>query len=348
MREVDQTIGDVYCDIIDFENRITRDLELKVLEKEQEISQIVAIVARLDCLMALALSAQEYHFIRPCLREDEAITIEDGRHPIQELCVPQFIPNDAQFSLRSTGLIKLISGPNYSGKSVYIKQIGLIVFLAHIGSYVPAKYAEIGLVDKIFTRISSRETVAVHQSSFFLDCTQVSSMINYATEKSLLLIDEFGKGTNNIDGIALLAAVLNEFLRRPFPPRILLTSHCYELFLSGLLDTSLHSVQCMTMGIHITADSAQDREVVYLYKLQEGTATHSYGKHVAALAGIPNELLERASNVTRSIKTNEPVNIAHHQENEKMRYQEIVKVFDEFDCPTGNIEDFVDKLRRLK
>jgi DNA mismatch repair protein MSH5 len=348
MREVDQTIGDVFCDIIDLENRLIRDLEIKLLENETDISHLVNVIARLDCLLALASSAQDFGFVRPILRTDDSIIIEDGRHPIQELCVSQFIPNDTVCTRDSPHVIKLISGPNYSGKSVYIKQVGLIVYLAHIGSFVPAKFAEIGIVDKILTRISSLETVTAHRSSFFLDCAQVSKMIAHATDKSLLLIDEFGKGTNNIDGIALISAILNEFLRRPRPPKIFLTTHCYDVFVSNLLDTSTNATQNLMMGIHITPDSIQDQEVVYLYKLQEGNLVNSYGRNVAAIAGIPNELLERATEVTRSVKANEPVKIAHFQENEKARYQKIVNLFNHFDCETGNLSEFMNKLNLMK
>ena len=210
LRDADNEIGDIYCNIIDCENGIIRDLEKEILFNEKPLALVLESLAELDCFISLAMAAHDLNFSEPRLVEENIVEIKDGRHPIQELCVPQFIPNDIDISERS-GFVKFITGPNFSGKSVLIKQVGLIVFLAHVGSFVPAKSAVIGITDRIFTRISSRETVSVHQSSFFLDCAQMANMVKNTTPKSLLLIDEFGKGTENLDGRAILTASLNGF-----------------------------------------------------------------------------------------------------------------------------------------
>ena len=347
LREADEKIGDIYCNIIDYENGIIRELEKEILHNEKPLSLVLDSLAELDCLISLAMAAHEHYFREPEIVEENVVEIIEGRHPIQELCVPQFIPNDINFS-GDSGFVKFITGPNFSGKSVLIKQVGLIVFLAHIGSFVPAKSAIIGAIDRIFTRISSRETVSIHQSSFFLDCAQMANMIKNSTSKSLLLIDEFGKGTENLDGRAILTASLNDFLRRPDPPKILLATHCLDLLSSSHVDASLNQPQSLTMSIHLVEDSPEDQEVVYLYKLTEGTAIRSHGRHVALMAGVPEELVDRAETVTRAVEKGEPIANAHSHENEKLRYRDIVDLFAGFDCERGDIDEFLAALQSMK
>jgi len=329
---------------------IIRNLEKKILEHESQISQIVNALAELDCLLSLSIAAHEFRFCKPELVEENIIAIEEGRHPIQELCVPQFIPNDTIIS-PSTGVVKFITGPNFSGKSVYIKQVGLIVFLAHLGSYVPAKSARICVVDRIFTRISSRETISVHRSSFFLDCAQIANVLKNATHQSLALIDEFGKGTGHLDGVAILTAVLNDFLRRETSPKVLLATHCLDLLSSGgYVDQSMNKIDSLEMTVHLDEDDRRrvdDPDVVYLYKLQPGKSSFSHGRHVAQMAGVPEELLIRAQEVTSSLNKGEPITTAHHQENDKLRYQEVVQVFQEFDVESGDISQFLHRLQQL-
>ena len=347
LREADNKIGDIYCNIIDYENGIIRELEKEILLNEKPLSLVLESLAELDCLISLAVAAHDHNFREPEIVEQDFVEIVDGRHPIQELCVPQFIPNDINFS-ETSSFIKFITGPNFSGKSVLIKQVGIIVFLAHIGSFVPAKSAIVGLTDRIFTRISSRETVSIHQSSFFLDCAQMANMVKNATAKSLLLIDEFGKGTENLDGRAILTASLNEFLRRPNPPKVLLATHCLDLLSSSHVDTSLNQPQPLTMSIHMEQDNPDDEEVVYLYKLIEGTAVRSHGRHVALMAGVPEELVDRAESITQSVEKGEPIANAHSHENEKLRYRDIVDLFAGFDCEKGDIDEFLAALQSMK
>lgn len=349
MREVDQQIGDVYCNIVDAENSIIRMLEKNVLQSESAIISIVKIISSLDCLLALASAAQDFGFSRPQLFDENILIIEDGRHPLQEMCVSQFIPNDTAIS-GSRERIKLITGPNFSGKSVYLKQVGIIIFLAHIGSYVPAKFAQVGTFDRIFTRISSRETVTVSQSSFFLDCRQMANMINNATEKSLLLVDEFGKGTNTLDGTAILASTLNEFLRRLKPPVLLATTHCLDQQFFEFLDTSINQYQALHMSIHVLSDNSEGREaeeIVYLYKLVEGVASQSYGRYVAELAGVPPPLLERADQVTSAIRKGDPIETVLQQHNEMKMYEKVIDLFNSFDCDEGDLDQFLAELREI-
>ena len=221
MTELDLSIGDVYANICDKEIEIVHALAQRVLEYEQLLCIISDVCGELDSLLALAQGARYYKLTRPRMTDENVVQIQNGRHMLQELIVPACIANGAHLvggsgssnssspgtdqcpsqsateaSLGHGPSMLIMTGPNYSGKSVYLKQVALIVYLAHIGSFVPAEAATIGLTDKILTRISTGETVSKAQSAFTIDCQQVASAINLATRRSLIVIDEFGKGTN--------------------------------------------------------------------------------------------------------------------------------------------------------
>uniref|UniRef100_A0A8C9WWZ5 MutS homolog 5 n=1 Tax=Sander lucioperca TaxID=283035 RepID=A0A8C9WWZ5_SANLU len=210
-KELDDLLGDLHCDIR----------------------------AELDCLMAMSSASQEYGYTSPKLASHRKITVTQGRHPLLELCSPVFVANSFQSS-ESQSRVKIITGPNSSGKSIYLKQVGLIVFMALIGSDVPAKEAEIGLVDGIFTRMQSRESVSVGLSTFMIDLNQMAQALNSTTGNSLVLIDEFGKGTNTVDGLSLLAASISHWLRKPpvDVPHVLLATNFHSLLQLGLLPSS--------------------------------------------------------------------------------------------------------------
>ncbi|XP_014861370.1 PREDICTED: mutS protein homolog 5 isoform X4 [Poecilia mexicana] len=196
-RELDSLLGDLHCDIRDMETAVMTQLQSAVLEKSNSLYQVLDLLAELDCLMAMSSASQEYSYSSPKLARHRTIAITQGRHPLLELCSPVFVANSFQSS-ESEGRIKVITGPNSSGKSIFLKQVGLIVFMALIGSDVPAKEAEVGLVDGIFTRMQSRESVSVGLSTFMIDLNQMALALNSSTGSSLVLIDEFGKGTNTV------------------------------------------------------------------------------------------------------------------------------------------------------
>ncbi|XP_005937679.1 mutS protein homolog 5 isoform X2 [Haplochromis burtoni] len=194
-RELNEILGDLHCDIRDMEMAVMAHLQSAVLERSDSLCKVLDLAAELDCLMAMSSASQEYNYTSPKLASNRKITITQGRHPLLELCSPVFVANSFHSS-ESEGRVKIITGPNSSGKSIYLKQVGLIVFMALIGSDVPAKEAEIGLVDGIFTCIQSRESVSVGLSTFMVDLNQMAQALNSSTGNSLVLIDEFGKGTN--------------------------------------------------------------------------------------------------------------------------------------------------------
>ncbi|MBN3297005.1 MSH5 protein, partial [Amia calva] len=172
-------------------------LQCKVLERSPCLYQALEYCAQLDCLIAMAMAAREHGYCRPALSSEPRIRITEGRHPLVELCTGVFVSNPT-LSSETEGKVKILTGPNSSGKSIYLKQVGLIVFMALIGSSVPAAEAEIGLIDGIYTRMQSRESVSVGLSTFIIDLNQMAFALNNSTGNSLALIDEFGKGTNTV------------------------------------------------------------------------------------------------------------------------------------------------------
>uniref|UniRef100_A0A3Q2ZP83 MutS protein homolog 5 n=1 Tax=Kryptolebias marmoratus TaxID=37003 RepID=A0A3Q2ZP83_KRYMA len=223
-------------------------------------------------------------------------------HPLLELCSPVYVANNFQSS-ESEGRVKIITGPNSSGKSIYLKQVGLIAFMALIGSDVPAKEAEIGLLDGIFTRMQSRESVSVGLSTFRIDLNQMALALNSSTGNSLVLIDEFGKGTNTVDGLSLLASSISHWLSKPPAdvPHILLATNFHSLLQLGLLPAS-ELLSFLTLETAVDGD-----ELVFLYQLKEGICQSSYAANIAALAGLPTCLVHRAVEASEHYRTGKPI-----------------------------------------
>lgn len=227
-KELDLLLGDVYHKILDMERAIIRDLELRIQPFSMHLHMASNFVGELDCMLSLALVAHQNKYVRPVLTAEDTLEIKNGRHVLQEMVVETFVPNDT--SISSEGRISIISGPNYSGKSIYVKQVALIVFLSHIGSFVPADSAIVGITDRIFCGVASKHTVTREQSTFLTDLHQIGIMLRHATSRSLCLIDEFGKGTLTTDGIGLLCATLKHFASYKIPPKVLVCTHLSEIF----------------------------------------------------------------------------------------------------------------------
>uniref|UniRef100_A0A3B3TXS7 MutS protein homolog 5 n=1 Tax=Poecilia latipinna TaxID=48699 RepID=A0A3B3TXS7_9TELE len=327
-RELDSLLGDLHCDIRDMETAVMTQLQSAVLEKSNSLYQVLDLLAELDCLMAMSSASQEYSYSSPKLARHRTIAITQGRHPLLELCSPVFVANSFQSS-ESEGRIKVITGPNSSGKSIFLKQVGLIVFMALIGSDVPAKEAEVGLVDGIFTRMQSRESVSVGLSTFMIDLNQMALALNSSTGSSLVLIDEFGKGTNTVDGLSLLAASVSFWLKKPpvDVPHILLATNFHSLMQLGLLPTT-------GMLSFLTLETAVDRdELVFLYQLKEGICQSSYAANIAALAGLPTCLVHRAMEASEHYRTGKPIKL--HVVN---RCQSVVQKFLSLDLEDKDVD----------
>ncbi|XP_029359638.1 mutS protein homolog 5 [Echeneis naucrates] len=301
-KELDDLLGDLHCDIRDMEMAVMTQLQNTILERSSSLHKILDLIAELDCLMAMGCTSQEYGYTSPKLLSHRKISVTQGRHPLLELCSPVFVANSFQSS-ESQGRVKIITGPNSSGKSIYLKQVGLIVFMALIGSDVPAKEAEIGLVDGVFTRMQSRESVSVGLSTFMIDLNQMAQALNSSTGNSLVLIDEFGKGTNTVDGLSLLAASVSHWLRKaPVDvPHILLATNFHSLLQLGLLPSST-LLSLMTLETAVDGD-----ELVFLYQLKEGICRSSYAANIATLAGLPVSLVQRGVEVSELYRTGRPI-----------------------------------------
>ncbi|XP_026955116.1 mutS protein homolog 5 isoform X3 [Sagmatias obliquidens] len=302
-KELDALLGDLHCDIRDQETLLMYQLQCQVLARAAVLTQVLDLASRLDVLLALASAARDYGYSRPRYSPRLlGVRIQNGRHPLMELCARTFVPNSAECG-GYKGRVKVITGPNSSGKSIYLKQVGLITFMALVGSFVPAEEAEIGAVDAIFTRIHSCESISLGLSTFMIDLNQqVAKAVNNATERSLVLIDEFGKGTNTMDGLALLAAVIRHWLALgPTCPHIFVATNFLSLIQLQLLPQG-PLVQYLTME---TCEDGND--LVFFYQVCEGVANASHASHTAAQAGLPEKLVARGKEVSDLICSGKPI-----------------------------------------
>lgn len=324
MREMDDHFGDLHGLICDKEIEITHELAQSILEHEDLLVTASDICAELDALLALAQGAKMHKLVKPKVVEDNVIQIRGGRHPLQELTVPSYVANDTLLvGSPCAGLeaetgsseipttersnaptssaamdgpkMLMMTGPNYSGKSVYMKQVAIIVYMAHIGSFVPAESARIGLTDKILTRIATRESVSRIQSAFMIDLQQVSIALNLATPRSLLVIDEFGKGTNSNDGAGLVCGVFEHLLNLDNAcPKVIGATHFHEIFENGFL--LFHpALQFGHMEVRVDkSKTTVGEQITYLYNFRLGRSVSSFGTSCAAMNGISQEVVARA------------------------------------------------------
>ncbi|XP_047306784.1 DNA mismatch repair protein MSH5 isoform X2 [Impatiens glandulifera] len=298
-RELDNLLGDIYHKILDMERILIRDLVAHIIQFSPHLLKAVNFAAELDCFLSLALVARQNNYVRPTLTTENLIVIQNGRHVLQEMTVDTFIPNDTRIS-DDRGRINIITGPNYSGKSIYIKQVAIIVFLSHIGSFVPADSAAVGLTDRIFCAMGNKLMTA-EQSTFMIDLHQVGMMLRHSTSRSLCLLDEFGKGTLTEDGIGLLGGTIHYFVDSFNCPKVLVCTHLTELFTNSCLPES-EKIEYHTMNVLRPEDhSSPGEDIVFLYRLVPGNALLSYGLHCGRLAGMPEEIINRSEYVLDAI-----------------------------------------------
>ncbi|MEY2784451.1 MAG: mismatch repair protein MutS [Planctomycetota bacterium] len=292
----------------EYENKVlnseerANDLEYELFSKlrdsvAREIPRILKsaqALAQLDTLSGLAQRAVENRYVAPEIDDGDLIKITDGRHPVVERNprAEAFVPNDSRLN-RTDRMITVITGPNMAGKSTYIRQTALIVLLAQIGSFVPAGEAKIGLVDRIFTRIGSADDIGRNASTFMVEMIEIANILNNASARSLVVLDEVGRGTSTFDGLALAWAIV-EHLHEVIRARTLFATHYHQL---TDLQTRLKGVCNLNVAVREWND-----EIVFLHKMVEGGTDRSYGIHVARLAGVPRELLERAKRILADIE----------------------------------------------
>jgi DNA mismatch repair protein MutS len=283
LAEIESEINGATESIIEREKSLFLEIRNGLKQFVIPMMELARNISVIDCVASFAQAATENAYCRPSLHPDPVLDIKQGRHPVVEMCLPfgSFIPNDLQ--LDGENCFALITGPNMAGKSTVLRQTALIVLMAHIGSFVPADEAEIGLTDKIFCRVGAQDNLARGQSTFLVEMHETAYILNTATLKSLVIMDEVGRGTGTLDGVSIAWAV-SEYLLERIRCRTLFATHYHEL-------TSIEDPHLRNMSMAVLESEG---EIVFLKKLQSGAARGSYGLHVAKLAGIPNSVIVKA------------------------------------------------------
>ena len=255
-------------------------------------------IARLDCLLSFATAARENNYIRPVIADDDVLEIHQGRHPVIEKQLPigeKYIANDVMLDSQTQQLI-IITGPNMAGKSALLRQTALITLLAQIGSFVPAESAHIGLVDKIFTRVGASDNISVGESTFMVEMNEAADILNNLSPRSLVLFDELGRGTSTYDGISIAWAIVEHIHEHPkAKARTLFATHYHEL---NEMEKSFKRIKNYNVSV-----KEIDNKVIFLRKLERGGSEHSFGIHVAKMAGMPKSIVKRANDILKQLET---------------------------------------------
>ncbi|QDV51474.1 DNA mismatch repair protein MutS [Gimesia fumaroli] len=279
---------------IELEQTMFNDLRERVAKEAPRTQQTAEILAQIDVLFGLAHLAMHAGYTRPEMTEEPVLDIRESRHPVLDRLQPsgEFVPNDVLLG-DPYGRVQIITGPNMAGKSTYIRQAALLTLMAQIGSFIPASEARIGIADRIFARVGASDELSKGQSTFMVEMTEAARILNSASEHSLVILDEIGRGTSTYDGISL-AWSMTEFLHDQIKARTLFATHYHEL---TELTQTLKQASNWNVAVH-----EQDGEIVFLHKIVEGSANKSYGIHVARLAGIPDQVIQRANQILSTLE----------------------------------------------
>jgi DNA mismatch repair protein MutS len=305
LKEYEEKILNAEERIGSLEQKLYFDL-LKALEEYIPVIQVDAqLMARLDCLLSFSRIASRYHYVRPDVDESLVIDIRQGRHPVIERQMPageSYVPNDVcmtsdegENNVLKAPQIMMITGPNMAGKSALLRQTALIVLMAHIGCFVPAEAAHIGIIDKIFTRVGASDNISLGESTFMVEMTEASNILNNISPRSLVLFDELGRGTSTYDGISIAWAIVEHIHERAEGhPKMLFATHYHEL---NEMEKTFPRIKNFNVSVH------EDKgKVLFLRKLKPGGSEHSFGIHVAKLAGMLPEVVNRADEVLKSLE----------------------------------------------
>ena len=295
LKEYETIVLNAEENIREIENRVFKEICAQLKKSYKKLLLVSKFFGMVDVFMSLAQVASQNNYVRPQLFDDKHLVIKDGRHPVVEKTSLElsFVPNDTAFLNGDN--IQIITGPNMSGKSTYLRQVALIVLMAQIGSFVPAASAEIGIVDRIFTRIGAQDEIHAGQSTFMVEMIETANILHHATDKSLLILDEIGRGTSTYDGLSIAWAVLEYIHNHPrLKSRTLFATHYHEL---TQLPETLPNIKNYNVAV-----SEVDNNVIFLHKILPGGADRSYGIHVAQLAGIPNSVINRANQILSQLE----------------------------------------------
>ena len=297
LKEYEEKIMGADEKILALESRLFNELVTDMAEFVPQIQINANIIARIDCLLSFAKAAEEHHYVRPVVTDDALLEIQAGRHPVIETQLPvgeQYVPNDIKLDTEKQQIM-IITGPNMAGKSALLRQTALITLMAQMGSFVPADSAHIGLVDKIFTRVGASDNISLGESTFMVEMTEASDILNNVTPRSLVLFDELGRGTSTYDGISIAWAIV-EYLHQHSgaQARTLFATHYHELN-----EMEKHFERIKNYNVSVKEVNGK---VIFLRKLMPGGSEHSFGIHVAEIAGMPKSIVNRANAILRQLE----------------------------------------------
>ncbi|MBU1446106.1 DNA mismatch repair protein MutS [Patescibacteria group bacterium] len=296
LKEYEETVLTAEEKIIELEQELFAEIRQQIIQKTSEIQKNANIFATFDVICGLAYTAQINNYTKPIVDDKNIIDIENGRHPVVEKMsfAGNFIPNNTKLSNENDRLL-LITGPNMGGKSTILRQTALIVLMAHIGSFVPASKAKIGLIDRIFTRVGASDNLIKGQSTFMVEMQEAANILNHATSKSLIILDEIGRGTSTYDGVSIAWAI-TEYIHNTIQAKTMFATHYHELI--AVAESLPHA-----KNLCITAKES-DNKIIFLYKLEEGGIDKSYGIEVAKLAGLPQEVIDKSNDILEDLEKN--------------------------------------------
>lgn len=297
LKEYEDKILGAEDKILALEARLFGELVMAMQEFIPQIQINANLLARLDCLLSFAKAAEEHRYVRPQVDSSDVIDIRQGRHPVIETQLPpgeSYVPNDIRLDAEQQQIM-IITGPNMAGKSALLRQTALIVLLAQTGCFVPAESAKIGLVDKIFTRVGASDNISLGESTFMVEMTEASNILNNVSPRSLVLFDELGRGTSTYDGISIAWAIVEYLHEQPrAKARTLFATHYHEL---NEMEKNFKRIKNYNVSV-----KEQDGKVIFLRKLQRGGSEHSFGIHVAEIAGMPRSIVKRANVILKQLE----------------------------------------------
>ena len=298
LKEYEEKILGAEEKILSLEQQLFTNLVIAAQEFISQVQQNANVIAHIDCLLSAAKTAEENHYVRPVIDNSNIIDIHQGRHPVIETQLPigeRYVPNDILLDQERQQII-IITGPNMAGKSALLRQTALIVLLAQTGSFVPAESARIGLVDKIFTRVGASDNISLGESTFMVEMTEASNILNNVTPRSLVLFDELGRGTSTYDGISIAWAIVEYLHEHPkAQARTLFATHYHEL---NEMEKNFQRIKNYNVSV-----KEVEGKVIFLRKLEKGGSEHSFGIHVAEIAGMPKSIVKRANVILKQLES---------------------------------------------
>ncbi len=327
LKEYENKIFSAEEKILKLENDIYNELIKSIFVHVGVIQKNAYIISKLDCLLSFYLIAKRNNYVKPIINSTSTLKITEGRHPVIEQQLPMgeaYVPNNI-FLDRDQQQIMMITGPNMSGKSALLRQTALIVLMAQIGSFVPANSAEIGLIDKVFTRVGASDNISMGESTFMVEMNETASILNNLSENSLILLDEIGRGTSTYDGVSIAWAIAEYLHENTCRPKTLFATHYHEL---NEMKDKFKRIRNYNVSV-----KESGKDIVFLRTLEEGGSEHSFGIHVAKMAGVPNKIVKRAGQILSKLESlrSQGVGVDHKIDN--MKDDELQLSFFQLDDP---------------